>query len=38
MEKPDLSTQRLIIRRFTLDDAEEMFDLASDPAVGRMAG
>ncbi|MBR6911388.1 MAG: GNAT family N-acetyltransferase [Candidatus Methanomethylophilaceae archaeon] len=38
MEKPDLSTQRLIIRRFTLDDAEEMFDLARDPMVGRMAG
>ena len=38
MDRPDLSTQRLIIRSLTSDDAEELFGLARDPAVGMAAG
>ena len=33
-----METERLIIRRWTLDDAESLFDYAKDPEVGPVAG
>lgn len=32
---PQLETERLILRRLTLDDADEVFEYASDPEVSR---
>ncbi len=32
---PTLETERLILRKFTLDDVENMFDYASKPEVSR---
>ncbi len=33
-----LGTPRLILRHWTEDDAEELFNIASDPMIGTMAG
>ena len=33
-----METERLIIRRWTLEDAESLFDYAKDPEVGPVAG
>lgn len=33
-----METERLIIRRWTLDDAESLFEYAKDPEVGPVAG
>lgn len=33
-----METERLIIRRWTLDDAESLFDYAKDLEVGPVAG
>ena len=33
-----METERLIIRRWTLDDAESLFEYAKDPDVGPVAG
>jgi ribosomal-protein-alanine N-acetyltransferase len=32
---PTLETERLLLRKFTLDDAEDVFDYASEPDVSR---
>lgn len=34
-DMPELETERLLLRRMTLDDAGAMFAYASDPAVTR---
>ena len=34
-EIPTLETERLVLRRLCLDDAQDMFDYASDPEVAR---
>jgi ribosomal-protein-alanine N-acetyltransferase len=33
---PELRTERLLLRKFTLDDAADMFEIASDPEVARL--
>lgn len=33
-----METERLIIRRWTLDDAESLFEYAKDPDIGPVAG
>ena len=38
MSSPILTTNRLIIRQFSLDDAQSMFDLNNDPEVIRYTG
>src|SRR6266487_1640266 len=35
---PQLETERLILRRFRLDDAQDVFDYASDPEVPKYVG
>ena len=38
LESPVLTTERLVIRRWEEEDAEALFPLAADPAVGPIAG
>ena len=38
MEKLQMETERLILRRWKDDDAEDLFKYASDPDVGPVAG
>ncbi len=38
MSKTILETERLILRPWTVDDAEELYKYASDPDVGPAAG
>lgn len=33
-----LTTERLILRKWTLEDAESLFEYAKDPDVGPIAG